>query len=313
MALGWLAAGTPLVGHAEPPRTKCSKNAPCTIAPAAPPAQDQASSGSYALAFSGNAVNFDLSGLEPDFDPIYKVAVTGTLHDLRAAGRALPDAMLVLSAYLEAFQPDTTPVLPDLLHPNQVATDLGGFLTGKAALVNRGGRTVYRGDLLSEIFQDSSEHLVVDLYPVGAAPDAPFIRLQGVITLHKGGAENGTLRALQPLATAALNVRTGRRPTWQAVIAGLTVEVPAMLGTAGSPGQTGAGATVAPVDNMGGTTGSSLETWRFAAPLAGAGVLTVLGGLLLGWRIKRRARAKAPEATTAAPEDSSGDETEPAG
>src|SRR5947209_1895205 len=41
--------------------------------------------------FIGKAVDFNLSGLEPDFDPIYKVVVTGRLHDRGTASRALPD------------------------------------------------------------------------------------------------------------------------------------------------------------------------------------------------------------------------------
>ena len=70
------------------------------------------------------------------------------------------DMMLVLSAYLENFQPDTTPLLPDLLHPDRTATSLGGFMQGKAALVNRGGRMGYRGSLLAEVFRDNSAHLI---------------------------------------------------------------------------------------------------------------------------------------------------------
>src|SRR4051812_29244474 len=64
------------------------------------------------LTLVGKAVNFDLSGFEPDFDPIYKVVVSSTLHDGRSAGVALPESTLILSAYLEVFQPDTTPLLP---------------------------------------------------------------------------------------------------------------------------------------------------------------------------------------------------------
>jgi hypothetical protein len=185
-------------------------------------------------AFTGKAVSFDLSGFEPDMDPLYKVIISGTLHDRRPAAAALPDATLVLSAYLESFQPDTTPVLPDLLHPDQVADNLGGFLQGKAALVNAGGHIVYRGSLLAEIFADSTEHLVVDLAPANAGPDAPTIRLQGSVKLAVGGSESGVLNALQPLARSALAVAPGPALSWQRVVDDLTVRPPAMLGTAGS-------------------------------------------------------------------------------
>lgn len=296
----WLVVlgGGAMAAHAASPGSSCSTS--CTIAPAKPPPAERATAGTYALAFSGSAVNFDLSGMEPDFDPIYKLVVSGTLHDLRAAGHALPDATLVLSAYLEAFQPDTTPILPDLLHPNQTATDLGGFLTGKAALVNRGGHTVYRGDLLSEIFADSTEHLIVDLYRVGAPPDAAAIRLQGVVTLKKGGGESATLRALSPLAPAALRVAPGSRPSWQSVIAGMTVKVPTMMGTGGTPGQTKPGTTVAPVDSLGGTnTSSGSGTQPFILPLLGAGMLAIVAGLVLGWRDRRRAQRPPPSDSSA--------------
>ena len=205
-----------------------------------------ASTASYSLAFSGSAVSFDMSGFEPDFDPIYKVTVSGRLRDQRPAGQALPTTMLVLSTYLEVFQPDTTPILPDLLHPDQVATNLAGFLSGKAALVNVGGHIVYRGSLLAEIFQNSTEHVIIDLDPVR---NGPSVRIQGAVTLHKGGAENGILRALAPLTRAALAVPRGRIPTWQAIVNGMSVSKPAMMGTAAAPGQHAPGkpATTAPL------------------------------------------------------------------
>lgn len=221
IACGALGRGLPAAqeAYAEPPP---------------PPQTEQAGPQSYQLAFTGTAVDFNLSGMEPDFDPLYRVTVSGSLRDLRPAGQALPNATLVLSAYMEVFQPDTMPILPDLIHPEQTASNLAGFLSGKAALVNVGGRVVYRGNLLAEIFADNTEHLLVDLYPVGAAPTAAAIRVQGAIDLKKGGAEYGTVRALRPLMRAALAVPRGHQPSWQSVIAGLGVRVPAMVGTGGS-------------------------------------------------------------------------------
>lgn len=226
--IAWCVVGGALVGgslssapvaHAEPPP---------------PPGAEHAGPRSYRLAFTGKAVDFNLSGMEPDFDPLYRVTVSGPLHDLRPASQALPNSTLVLSAYMEVFQPDTTPILPDLIQPDQTASDLAGFLSGKAALVNAGGHVAYRGSLLAEIFADNTEHLLVDLYPVGTGPDATAIRVQGVIDLEKGGGEHGTLRALRPLARAALSVPRGRQPSWRSVIAELGVRVPAMVGSAGS-------------------------------------------------------------------------------
>jgi hypothetical protein len=250
---------------------------------------------SYALSFKGKAVNFDLSGLEPDFDPIYKLTVTGALHDRRTGTPALPDATLILSAYLEVFKPDTTPVLPDLLHPNQVAENLAGFISGKAALANIGGHVVYRGSLLGEIFQDNSEHLVIDLDPLAKGSS---VRLQGIIALKRGGDEGGTLRALSPLARSALDVPRGPTISWQDVVGGLNVRKPPMMGTAGSatgrpPAKPSTIAPLAPAAKPATSCDLMCRTRRAGtfAPLA-AGVAIVLLGIVLSMRRRpRRARA----------------------
>ena len=267
------------VAHADPPP---------------PPRAEQAGPRAYTLAFTGTAVDFNLGGMEPDFDPLYRVTVNGSLHDLRAASQALPNARLVLSAYMEVFQPDTTPILPDLIHPNRTAGDMAGFLSGKAALVNAGGHVVYRGSLLAEIFADNTEHLLVDLYPSGAAPTAAAIRLQGVVSLEKGGAEHGSLHALRPLSRAALAVPPGRQPSWQSVIAGLGVRVPAMVGTAGS-GQQSSTAPAPPAALQSAAPRSSMLQNR-ALPVVFAGIALLAALLaLLAWR-GRKPAAVAPDA-----------------
>jgi hypothetical protein len=246
-------------GPSGPARAAAPLGATATPFPTAAPAQPASayptfpkeipSSKSGSFNYSGKPADFELTGLEPDFDPIYKLIVSTKLHDLRAKKSALPDSTLILSAYLEVFQPDTTPVLPDLLHPNQPANDLAGFLSGAAAIVNAGGHVVYKGSLLAEVFQDSTEHLIIDLDPINAKAGWGSVRLQGPIVLHKGGMETGTLKALQPFAPAALAVPPGHVPTWQAVIKSLTVHIPPMMGTAGTPGATAPAtpATIAPL------------------------------------------------------------------
>jgi len=188
------------------------------------------------LTLSGKIVKVDLSGFEPDFDPIDRVVMAVTLHDTRPPALALPDTMLVLSTYLENFQPDTTPVLPDLLHPNQTAQSLGGFMQGKAVLVNAAGQTSYRGSLLAEVFLDNSAHLIVDVDRIGAPNTAPSLRLIGALTLYKDLSVRGTVhaeRALTTAETAALRVPRGHLPSWQSVVSGLSVRAPTMMGTAG--------------------------------------------------------------------------------
>jgi len=191
------------------------------------------------LTLTGKVVRVDLSGFEPDFDPIRRVVMAVTLRDTRPPARALPDTMLVLSTYLENFQPDTTPILPDLLHPNQTARSLGGFMQGKAVLVNAAGRTSYRGSLLAEVFLDNSAHLIVDVDRIGAPNTAPSLRLIGALTLYKDLSVRGTMRterALTTAETAALRVPRGHLPSWQSVVSGLSVHAPVMMGTAGTAG-----------------------------------------------------------------------------
>jgi hypothetical protein len=206
----------------------CLVLALCPAASVVTPAA--AAAAPYAPSLHGKVVKFGLSGFEPDFDPIDRVIIAATLHDGRKGG--LPDAMLVLSAYLENFQPDTTPVLPDLLHPDQTATSLGGFLTGKAALANAAGHVVYRGGLLAEVFLDNSVHLVLDLDDVGH-PAAPPLRLRGVFTLRKDLTLRGGLRAAGRPVLPALAAPRAPAPSWQTIERGLSVPLPRMMGTAG--------------------------------------------------------------------------------
>ena len=158
------------------------------IAPAAHPATP------YAPTLVGKIVRVELSGFEPDFDPIRRVIISASLRDRRTA-HPLPDTMLVLSSYVELFQLGTTPVLPDLLHPDQIATSLGGFMQGKAALVNASGQTVYHGSLLGEIFLDGTVDLLVDLNPVHGGLTAPTVRLKGSFVLNKDLSVRGSLQA----------------------------------------------------------------------------------------------------------------------
>jgi hypothetical protein len=182
---------------------------------------------------TGQAVKFDVSGMEPDFDPLYQVVISATLHDSRPVGAALPDALLILSCYLEVFKPDTTPVLPDLLHPDKVATSLAGFLQGKAALVNAAGRVAYKGSMLGEIFTNNAVHLVVRLYYVKAGPNASLVQLSGAFTLYKGGTQKGRLYTASAASLAALAAPRGPPLSWQSVVQSLAVAPPPMMGTAG--------------------------------------------------------------------------------
>jgi hypothetical protein len=182
--------------------------------------------------FTGRVVRFDLSGYEPDLDPLYRVVIDATLHD----GQAYPDAHLVLSCYLESFQPGNVPVLPDLLHPEFIATDLVGFLHGKAALSNAAGTIAYSGDVLAEIFRNNDVHITVQLYDVRDGSAAQPVELTGIFTLSRGGTQHGWLRAADASSLAALASRRGRPISWRQVIRELAVPTPIMMGSPASPG-----------------------------------------------------------------------------
>lgn len=243
-------------------------------------------------ALSGTVVKYGLSGFEPDFDPIDRIVISSTLHDKRPASVALPDSQLVLSAYLENFQPDTTPVLPDLLHPNQTATSLGGFMQGKVALVNAAGHLGYKGSLLAEVFLDNSVHIVIDVQPSGAAASAPTLRLAGLFTLYKVGSAftvRGALhsaRSLTARESASLRVPRGQPVSWQSIVSGLTVHPPHMMGTAGTPHP-----TMTPVSTQSGAPIQSGSVRMIA--LAGM-VIALAIVILLLWR----QRAVPPEHTS---------------
>jgi len=185
---------------------------------------------------TGNIVSYSMSGFEPDFDPIYRVVISGALHASQPTSAVLPDEQLVVSAYLENFQPTTTPILPDLLHPNQTATSLGGFMTGKVALANAAGEVIYKGTALIETFLDNSAHFVMTLDTQGSAGKAPPLRLRGSFNLYKNLTIQGDARSTRALTAselAAWRAPHGQRLSWQSIVGQLTVAKPRMMGTSG--------------------------------------------------------------------------------
>jgi hypothetical protein len=185
---------------------------------------------------SGNIVSYAMSGFEPDFDPIYRVVISGNLDVLQPEDPIIPDQKLVISAYLENFQPTTTPILPDLLHPNQTATSLGGFMTGKVAVANAAGEITYKGTALIETFLDNSAHFVMTLAGQGLASKAPPLRLRGSFTLYKNLTIQGDAQATRVLSAAELaawSAPHGHSLSWQSIVGQLSVAKPRMMGTSG--------------------------------------------------------------------------------
>jgi hypothetical protein len=226
---------------------------------------------------TGRLVSYAMSGFEPDFDPIYRVVIAGTLHPSRPAHPVVPDQQLVISAYLENFQPTTTPVLPDLLHPNQTASSLGGFMTGKAAVANAAGTITDVGTVLIEVFLDNSAHFIMTLDGQGPAGQAPPLRLRGRFTLHKDLSIKGEAQAARPLTApelAAWRVARGHRLSWRSIVEELTVSKPRMMGTSGGASPSSALASPTPAAPPGPlVSGPTISI--------GVGVLAFIAALLL--------------------------------
>ena len=253
----------------------------------------------YAPAVSGSVVRFSLAGVEPDLDPIDRMIISVALRDTRPSGQALPTGTLILSTYLENFQPQTTPILPDLLNQQRVATNLGGFLQGKAALMTRAGRIAYRGSVLAETFLDNQVRMIVDLQRVGAPLSEQDVRLAGALTMRKGLTLAGTLQALAPLTAAQiapLRAAPGRSMSWQEVVAGMAVRFPRMMGTGGanaatpaSPHAQGqqpaltavAGLSAAPLYRTGGKAAAPRPGGGSTRPVVDSGAVTFAGGVVL--------------------------------
>lgn len=152
----------------------------------------------YTPAITGNVAGFRLAGVEPDGDPLDEVVLNTTL----APSHGIPRLHLVVDTYLENFSPDTTPILPDLLHPNRNAQNLGGFLQGKSLLTDDAGNVLYIGSFLAEAFLDNSNHVVTTLDGTDAARGGR-VTLKGTFSLQKRGTLSGNLSGNISLPAAA--------------------------------------------------------------------------------------------------------------
>jgi len=188
----------------------------------------------------GRVVTFARNGYEPDGDPVDRVIIAARLHDRGHIPVTLPDTTLVLSTYLENFQTVNVPILPDLLQKDVTATSLGGFMQGKAALVDDAGHVRYKGGVLAETFFDNTVHMVADMDPQGLPAAVPSLRLSGIFALSGNKANprvDGSLRLSRSLSSServALYVARPRPISWQAVVATMHVRYPRMMGTGGA-------------------------------------------------------------------------------
>jgi hypothetical protein len=157
-----------------------------------------ASAASYSSPMNGNVAGFRLAGVEPDGDPLYQVLMAMTLPP----ANGVPRMHLLVNAYMENFKPDTTPILPDLIHPNQTAHNLGGFLQGKALLTDDAGDVLTSGAFLAEAFLDNTNHAVATLSNQSAS-HSTAATFKGAFTLRKNAALDGHLQGHIVLSPSA--------------------------------------------------------------------------------------------------------------
>jgi hypothetical protein len=240
---------------------------------------------------TGSVQGYRLWGIEPDGDPLYQVVLQTRL----APSGNIPAVNLIVEAFLENFKPDTTPILPDLLNPNQTAQNLGGFLQGKALLTDDAGNALYIGSFLDEAFLDGGRnHLAIQFFGSGSALHARG-SLKGPFTLLQNATLSGSLHGrlgLPAAARAQILARAGSKlkPLTQ-IISQVTVKPAPMVGkpvpgSTSTPLNTGYG----PAPAKG--TSHSISPWSLAAG-AGAVLSFALAVFLymLDRRKKRLARA----------------------
>jgi hypothetical protein len=253
--------------------------------PAAVRLASPAAAAVYRSTFHGNVAGYRLAGIEPDGDPLDQVVLSTTLRPTATT----PSLHLIIDSYLENFKPDTTPILPNLLHPNQTATNLGGFLSGKALLTDNAGSILYLGSFVGEAFLDNSNNAVMTLYGSGPAYGAQG-RLRGTFTLHRSGSLNGALSGTLALPAAArrqiaVHNKAGMAPL-KKIISAVTVKPAYMVGRAVKPSST------APLRTGFSSThaASPSRPLPLTTILSGAGAVFFLAlGCVLYWRSRTAA------------------------
>lgn len=218
----------------------------------------------FSASLTGKTVYFNMAGQEPDFDAINRVIIVThvQIHHARPAGIHWPriHMTLILDAYLESFQTDTQPVLPDLIHPKiSVSASLGGFFSGEAILVGPSNRILYRGSMLAEALiapicmystasnspkecRVETQHMIINLVGQGPAKGG-FMNLDSsFLGNSKLQVPSGTLygSAVIPTKARALMQRPAGTLGIEQVLNDFHVPLPPMRGTAatGATGRT---------------------------------------------------------------------------
>jgi hypothetical protein len=252
----------------------------------------------YAPSLKGQVEGFRLAGIEPDGDPLDQVVLSTTL----SPSGNIPRLHLIVNSYLENFKPDTTPILPDLLHESRTATNLGGFLNGKALITDDAGKLLYVGAFLAEAFLDNTNHTVMRLEGVNAARGASA-QLKGIFRLQKNGTMAGALTgsiAIPPAARAQIAGHRGAAmESVQKIIGLVTVKPHAMMGrsthSASAPLHTGYGKKgKSPTTSSPPSAAGSRRTLSPVTVIAGAGAVVCLLAAIALWLRQRRLDAARP-------------------
>ncbi len=274
--------------------------------------------------FVGNIIYFNPAGFEPDFDLIQRVIIQTTVYSPHT-----PPMTLILDAYLENFQPDTTPILPDLIHPSvQVSTTLGGFFTGEAIVVGPSKRVLFKGLMLAEAFVNplgkasngTVQHMLLRLSGQGPASGA-VMNLDSIFRAYKSSKVQGSLYGKVKISPAVMRMLRGpgsRTLSLHEILRQFNVQKPAQKGTAGN-GQPGSGTCVLGHCTNVGTPvpahGSPTATPTTVSPTSKASHpiwMTVLGGVFIGLAVILMVifffQRKTPVNT---PPDTSGEENGP--
>jgi hypothetical protein len=243
---------------------------------------DGAHGAAYTSTLAGSVKGFKLAGVEPDGDPLYQVVLQTRL----SSSNGLPPLNLIVSSYLENFTPDTTPILPDVLHPSQTAQNLGGFLQGKVLLTDDAGNVLSIGSFVAEAFLDNTNHAAMKLY---GGPERPshlsklIGSLAGAFRIQRNASLSGRLTGHLSLGAAILRQivqhRGMRMKPLEKIISTVTVKPAPMVGrrTPGAnstPLPTGYGTPQAA-----GSSGRGLNPWSIVAGV-GAIVSLLLAAIL---------------------------------
>jgi hypothetical protein len=261
----------------------------------------------YSAPVHGELAGWRLSGVEPDGDPLYQAVMQTVL----APAHGLPAMNLIVDTYYEQFKPDTTPILPDLLHKNRQAQNLGAFLQGKILLTDDAGNVVSIGSFISEAFLDNTNNAVMMLYG-GAHGYGARGTLSGIYNLKVIGNQavkisgrfSGRLSLSKGARQAIVAHRGARMKSLKRIISQVTVVPHAMVGrnvtkSSSVPLHTEfSGVKAKKPTFAGSSSGHPISPVTIVS--AGGAVLCFLLAAVLYWRGRRAALSKGQRADGAA-------------